>query len=373
MLTPTKDKAADPAAPAAAGVLAPFVRGSRQRTEPFHDVSHSLTTSAQQSGPHDVVARGFMRNIVLEVTLSGGDGSTTPAVVAEDAPFSVLDQVTLHDPNGSPIVQLDGYSLFLANKYGAYAGIADPRRLPSFVGTDSDGDLKFVVRIPVEISARDAFGSLANQSASTTYKLSYTLAGSGSVFDTLPVPTVPSVRVKAWLESWSQPPATDLLGNAIEPTPPALGTVQQWSKSVYNVSSGDQTIRLSRVGNHIRTILAVFRNSSAARNTTNLPDPITFRYDGNDLDSIGRGVLLDRIAERHVLDGSDDAAAGLDTGVIEFGFHHDLDGVAGAERRALYLPTHQGTDLELRGSFGADGTLTVLTNDVAVNGGLYAA
>jgi hypothetical protein len=41
------------------------------------------------------------------------------------------------------------------------------------------------------------------------------------------------------------------------------------------------------------------------------------------------------------------------------------------ENRDLWLPTLGSTRLELQGSFGGAGVLTVLTNDVAIAGSVF--
>lgn len=353
--------------------VVPFVRGSRERTEPFHDRTTTMTTSTRQVGPEDVLAHGFMRHLAVHVTVSGGDDTDPNAAGAEDSPFNVIGTIELLDVNGNPIVQLSGYELFLANKYGAYSFMSDARKSPVHVELDTDGNGGFFVRVPVEISGRDALGALKNQNAGQTYKLRYTIAPSTEVYGTVPDTTLPDVRVRAWLESWTQPRPTDLFGNPVAALPPAHGTMQFWTTFVANVDAGAQTIRLPRVGNHIRTLIAVFRNTSdGLRSTLNLPTNIELTYDGNVIDNVSRDLLRHRMAERYDLDGSDDAAGGLDTGVIVWDWSHDLDGRPGHEMRDLYLPTTQATELALRGTFGAAGRLTVVTNDVAAAGAIYA-
>lgn len=353
------------------GIIVPFTRGARERTEPFHDTSTTLATGSRTVGPVDVLAHGFMRHVVLLVTLENGAQGANPAVTDEDAPFNVFDNIELQDVNGNPIFQTDGFGLYLANKYGAYSFMSDPRRSPVFSDVDADGNATFLVRIPVEISGRDGLGALKNQHAAQTYKLRYTIAPDSELFTTSP-DTLPDVRVRAWLESWAQPKPTDLFGNQIAQQPPASGTMQFWSEYQPNVESGQQTIRLPRVGHHIRTIVAVLRTAAGARSTANFPDPVEFTYDGNVLDNVARDVMRHRIAERYGFDGSADAAGGLDTGVFVWDFSHDLDGKPGHEMRDLYLPTTQATELVVKGTFGGAGTLTLLTNDVAARGGIYA-
>lgn len=353
----TDDKAAD--APARA-----FVAGSRERTQPFHDRSTQLGSSGTQVGPEDVTAFGFLRHLVVFVEATGGAAGAATVAANEDAPFSVLDDVTLHDVNGNPIVRLSGYELYLANKWGAYNFLTDPKQRPSYEAVDADGNFGFLLRIPVQVSGRDGFGSLVNQNAGQTYKMTYTLAGAAQVYDTAP-DTLPTVRTRAWLEAWTPPRSAGTDGAGFKQAPPAHGSVQFWRRFPVNIEAGAQTIRLPHVGNHIRTIVAALR-SDGSRSTEAFPDPVQLHIDGNVLDNIARPFLRDRMAERYGFDAAEDAPGGLDAGVMVWDFQHDLDGKAGFETRDGYLATTQATNLELSGTFGASGVLTILTNDVAV-------
>lgn len=371
--TVTPDNAAPAAGSNVPQVLVPFARAARERTEPFHDKSTSVGSSGRQVGPEDVLAHGYLRHLLLLVTIEGGDGDVTPAVAAADGPFAVFDRVELQDAaGGNPLVNLSGHELMMANKYGAYVGESDPRTSPAFAGFDADGNGQFVVRVPVEISARDALGALANQNAGQTYKLSYTVAPASKIFTTSPG-TLPTVRVRAYLESWTQPQPTDLFGNPVAQLPPAHGTTQFWSRYTANIENGYQTVRLPRVGNYVRNLVAVFRTAAGARSTVGFPETVELTYDGNVVDNIALELLRHRTAERYGFAGPDDAADGLDTGVLVWDFAHDLDGKPGHEMRDGYLPTTQATDLSIRGTFRESGTLTVVTNDVAAAGGIYSA
>lgn len=349
--------------------LIPFVRASRERTELADDRSTQIQTSSRAVGPLDVPASGFLRFLVLQVEATGGAQGAAVVAATEDAPFAVFDDITLSDVNGNPIFgPLNGYHAYLAEKYGAYSHITDARQLPSFSGVAATGNFAFTLRIPIEISPRDALGALANQSASQTYKLRYSIAPSSSIYTTAPATTLPTVRVRAWLEAWAQPRPENAFGQPQEESPPAHGTTQYWSSAVYNLNAGEQTIRLTRMGNLVRTIVAILR-SGGARTDANFPDPIRFEYDGSLIEQVSRGIFIDRIVQRYGFVAAANVANGRDTGVFVWEFTHDLDGKPGYELRDLYLPTTQATRLDLRGSFTGANTLTVLTNDVAVPAG----
>lgn len=354
----------------APALLVPFTSVAREATETFHDrTSNALSSSSQHVGPDPVIARGYAKGIWLFVELSGGAGGS--AVAQEDAPFSVFQSVSLTDVSGAELVNLSGFGVFLADKYGGYQHMGDARRSPSFTDLDADGNGQFVIYLPIEASPRSAFGALVNQHGQQRYQLSYTIDSKDKVFSTDPATTLPTVRVRAALDYWTQPAATDLFGRPAQQTPDFHGTRQFWTRRILDVESGDQTIQLSRVGNHIRQLIFVYRDDSTprVRTTTELPEDLRLEYDGNPIDVLPRDVLRHRMASRFGLDGSDDAAAGMDTGVLVWDWCHDLDGKPGWETRSGYLPTTQGTDLTLRGTFGGSGgKLEVITNDLIIAG-----
>ncbi len=352
--------------PAAQAIMRnPFVRAAAEARQPFSDRSTLITASAQQVGPVDVSAMGFLRNIVLTVQATGGVGAGV--VAKEDAPWTAITSISLEDVNGRPIVgPLDGYDLYLINKWGGIGmsvGIFDPALKQSFsaVGA-SGGNFSFILRIPVEITAHDGLGSLPNLTASATYKLRYSINASANIYSTPPATTLPTVRVRAHLEAWSQPRGTDPKGTPNETVPPMVGTTSFWSKSVFNITAGEQRVPITRTGNLLRNIIFIFRNTTPARNTTNSPDPMRLEWDNKILDNWLQTMWLDQMQERY--------GQAADTGVLVYDFIHDADGRPGNENRHLYIPTVQGTRFEYVGTFGVAGTLTILVNDVAPAGGV---
>jgi hypothetical protein len=353
-LTPTSDKKGGDSGPAVAPN--PFTRGAREHAEPFADVSTAMVAaSSTQVGPIDVAAFGFLRCIVLLVTCSGGTGAA--GTLREDAPWTILDNIQLTDVNGAPIVgPLSGFDLFLANKWGGYTHDTDPANSPSYTVADTNNPA-FLLRIPVEVTAWDGCGSLPNMSAAQAYKLSYTVSAASTVYSVNPGTTLPTVRVKAFIEAWTQPTPYDLAGVPNTTQPPAMGTTQYWTKTVVNITSGDQRVRLTRVGNLMRNVLLVFRNATPVRATTTFPDPLRVEWDGKIMHNVSRDLLRQWARERNQITP--------ETGVFPLQFTHDADGKAGNENRNLYWPTTQASRIELVGNFGASGTLTILTNDVA--------
>jgi hypothetical protein len=359
----------------------PFVRASAEHREPSGvDVSRQFTGADQDLGVFDIPAYGYLRSLLIVVQATGGAGAAT---AAEDAPFNAIKNIALTEPNGAQIAQFDtGYGCYLANKWGGYrfAPGSDFRASPTFSNVGgSGGNFTFLLRVPVEMNLRDALGSLPNQNAAATFKLRLTLAANTQVYSSIPATTQPTVRVRVFTEAWDQP-ETQSAGATNQLTPPAMNTTGFWSSQVYNINAGNQTIRLTRVGNYIRNVIPVFRRAgtSRANGHTDWPDPLTLFLDTRPLDIVERNNWLHQLYERSghgatlgATVPALDAPSGLDAGVFPYDFMHEFDGSLGRENRDLWLPTLGSTRLEIQGTFSNAGTLTVYTNDVAIAGSVF--
>lgn len=334
-----------------------FTAAAHEHVESGFDVSLTPTTTAQNSGPHDVPAFGYMRHVLLYVSTSGGDA--TAGALAADAPWNVFSEVVLEDVNGAAIVQLSGYELFLANLYGGYAFQQDPRLQPDAV-TTGVVTYTFALRIPVEIHHNNGLGAIANQNTAAAYKVRFTVNTIANIWSTAPT-TTPAVRVRGYLEAWTQPTPQDLAGRPQAVMPPRHGTTQYWSRYTRSgMASGEQSVTLTRVGNLLRTLIFVARaTGGGARTTANFPDPVTINWDARQLIREPRYLRRAYMAERYIT-----SSAGHPAGVFVYDFDHDVLGHGGDGTPELWIPTVQSTRLELSGTFAA-GDLTVMTNDVA--------
>lgn len=363
--TNTQRPANSGSAPVAA---VPFIRASAEHREPAGiDITRQLTASDIDLGVFDIPAYGYLRAITILVTATGGVG--TGVTAAGDAPFNALKNITFSEPNGATIAQFNsGYDLYLAHKWGGYRHYADARALPGYaMPAASGGGFSFMLRIPVEISGRDGLGSLPNQNAAATFKLRMSLARLAEIYGTAPT-TAPSVNVKVFIEAWDQP-ESQVAGRVNQITPPAVNTTQFWSAQTYNVNSGNQTIRLTRVGNYLRNLIFVYRAADGNRQNASFPDLSTLYLDTRPLDTFDKTLWQIQMTERTgYITATQNTPNALDAGVYVYDFTHEFAGKLGAENRDLWMPTLGSTRLELQGNFSAAGTLTVLTNDVAVAG-----
>ncbi|MGH3570865.1 MAG: hypothetical protein ACRDUW_03400 [Pseudonocardiaceae bacterium] len=363
----------------------PFLLASVEHRESTgYDVSTAMTTSVQTLPDITIPAYGYLRSILLVVTTSLGAG--TGVTAQPDAPFNLLSNIVLQEPNGAQICNFpSGYDLFLANKFGGYWYQNDPRTSANFsVALGTAMNASFVLRVPVEVSCRDALGALPNQNSGALFRIKMNLNTVGSVFaGTLTTP--PTVRIRAFTEAWDQPEdSTDGVPN--QTVPPALNTTQYWTRQDFPVNAGSANVRLTRMGNYLRNLIFIYRDGSGVRSTqdANMPDPAVLYYDTRPLDNVARPVWLEQIMQRYgygAVVGNTNSAAGtllaVDSGlgressVWPYDFCHEFNGEVGRENRDLWLPTLSSTRFEIGGSWGATGTLSVLTNDVTITGNVW--
>jgi len=334
-----------------------FTAAAHEHVEPAFDVSVTTSANDQTFGPFDVPAYGFLRHILLLVTTSGGTAG--PGVLAADGPFALFSEVTLLDVNGAPLFgPYTGYQLFVANLFGGYAFRQDPTLDPDYSATVVG--FAFALRIPVEILHNNGLGSLANQNAAAAYKVRIRVAPNTTIWSTQPT-TPPTVRVRGFLEAWSQPNAVDLLGRPQATTPPRHGTSQYWTFNQKSASSGQNTLKVERVGNLVRNIVLVNRLAAGgARDSASFPDPIQINWDARQLTTEAIFIRRKYMSERTIF-----GTGGLPTGVYHFGFQHDTIGHNGDGTPELWIPTVQATRLEFFGSWSAACNVEFLVNDVA--------
>lgn len=367
-----QDRNDAPEANQAPVMTVPFVRASDENIQPgnLDRVSAALTTTAQDFGIINVPAYGYASHLWLVVNATGGAAGLNNAVAKEDAPFSILRDIALTEPNGAVIVQLnDGYQLYLAQKYGGvlHPSASDPRANPQFSAIATSGNFFFVLRIPISVSIRDAVGSLANQDSAGEFKLRLKIGATTDIYSTSP-DTKPTVQVTAWLGGWDQPELQSA-GVSNQTEPPAHGTTSFWTvQSGITVNAGQNTIVLNRKGNYLRQIICVFRRAgtSRANGQSDWPTETRFERDAFPARYYNDTIWRTGMFEKTGYDQTIETKNGLDNGVRFHDYMHEFDGLLGRENRDLWQPTRGSTRLELKGSFANAGTLDVITNDIAI-------
>jgi hypothetical protein len=373
-----------PAQQAPANVV-PFVRGSGKGKYKFYSKSGlTLTTATQDLGPIDIKAYDYMRSLLVTFTTTGAGGATGTAQA--DGPFNAFTNMAVKQPNGQTMFQVSsGLHTAYIQKYGYSRAYTDPRADPNFLVTGSQAT--FAVRIPFELDLRDALGALPNKDSAAPFTLELTLNTLTNVFGS-GQGTSPTFTVEAWLEAYDQPP-TQLGGQPVQTTPPNMNTLQRWTEQQITMSAGQFDARLRKLGNNLRCLIPIMRNSSQARIVTNgWADPVQIVLDEDVKDNISQADWSRRIWEVYGYGGIQSGTAatlgtasniaiaidspdGLDTGV--WPIQYFVDGREPTENVNFYLPTIESEDYLLRGSWGsAVSKMTMLVCEVLPQGDIFS-
>ncbi|HEY6014636.1 MAG TPA: hypothetical protein VIU37_11530 [Candidatus Limnocylindrales bacterium] len=370
-----------------------FRASSHEYIEKFYTTAATtISTASQDVSPsqNSVQSYGFLRRIKIRLrNNSAADSGNFNA----DYPQKILSAIQLTDPNGAEIYggpTWSGYEAFLAEKYGTYKTVNDPN-LSQLSSTSATTPL-YLWTIPLELAESSGYGSLPNFDAQSPYKLKLTLDTIAHAYLTAPT-TNPSFLFDGIIECWTLPDAVNkLTGYAQSQFPPGIGpmpgmtgvgcTVQHWTKSNPSITAASAvSASMIRKGNTYRNLVAVVRNSSAARIAlTNFPNPITFALDGAPLwNNIDPAVILENWFRRETGQaGSTNVTA--DTGVLPIIFGAvdaaNIAGVDGTLGSQGWLGNNQASRIELSGTWGATASaLDILTNDVngvSLEGSAYA-
>ncbi len=373
------------AAPQAPQSVVPFVRGSGKGKYKFFSKSGlTLTTATQDLGPIDVKAYDYMRSILVTATTTAAGGATGTAQA--DGPFNLFTNMAVKQPNGQTMYQVSsGYNGAMIQKYTYARANNDPRSDPNFLVNGSNAT--FAIRIPFELDLRDALGSLPNKDAAAPFSLELTLNTLTNVFGS-GQGTSPTFTVEAWLEAYDQPP-TSLGNQPVQTTPPNMNTLSRWTEQNVTMSTGQFDARIRKLGNYLRLLIPIMKNSSNARIVTNgWADPLQIVLDEDVKDNISQADFTRRIWEiwgyGGVMPGTAatggtsstitvaiDTPDGQDTGV--WPIQYFLDGRDPTENVNFYLPTIESEDYLLRGSWGsAVSKMTVLVNEVLPQGDIFS-
>lgn len=385
--------------------VVPFVRGSGKGKYRFYSKSGlTLTTATQDLGPIDVKAYDYMRALLVTATTTAAGGATGTAQA--DAPFNLFTNVSVVQPNGQTMYQVSsGYHAAMIQKYGYYRAESDPRSDPTFNINGSWATFAF--RIPFELDLRDALGSLPNKDAAAPFQVDLVLNTLSNVFGS-GQGTSPTLSVEVWLEAYDQPPQT-LNGLQVQTTPPNMNTLQRWTEQNITMSTGQFDARVRKLGNYVRMLIPIMRNSSNVRvglqysgtaaslAGSNFADPVQIVLDEDVKDNIAASDWARRIWEIYgygnsvqgtattvasgvasvnnttgaTPDAGQDTAYGLDTGV--FPIPYFLDSRDPAENVNFYLPTIESEDYLLRGSWGsAVSKLVMLVCEVIPQGDIFS-
>lgn len=362
MGTVTRSPQTTAATPAAQGV--PFARLSRQGQIFGPSISGQAFGSLWT--PILKPVGGYLRSLKFYITASGGNYSA--ATAASDAPYNVIQNFFLRDPFGQPIVQADGYSLFLINLYGGQVGALSygsyVPNLPSFSTlSTTTGAFTFKVEIPLELDS-SGYCSLPDMNASSQPQVQVQLNNATSIYATKTGTVDPTLSLSLDEPFWMAP-----VDNP-QAAPADVGSSAQWSvvRAAAGVSSSAyQRIQLPRVGTYIHTLILVLRDSTGARIEAWPTSDLTLWFDGVP-------ILMETLNERSDMMYTQFGQA-RPTGVIVYTFRNSIQSfVSNGDTYDLLAPTTPATLLEVAGTFGtisnAPATITTVVGELFPLGGI---
>jgi hypothetical protein len=356
--------------------VVPFVRASRKKSKQAFQLGPFVLSAAnQQLNPVQIPPGGFLSHVDVLVSCVTA-GNAAGVTFAADGPWNVLSYVDLRNSAGdSLIVPLNGYQLYLINKWGVLSvdpPNSDPRQpnngFTAVTGAGATGgSFTFFVRIPLQFDPRDAIAAVPNLAANKSYQLQFNLGTNASIYGT--VPTTPgSVTLTGVMYYWAQPNQANPNGQNQEVAPLSNGTVSLWRLQPAVVAQGDRLVQLLNVGNVLRTVIFCLRTAAGARTSADWPATSQIILNDDVLFYKPTAFWTAQMAMDYgFTSGAADAAAGLDTGTFVW---TDLNNQRGSTKadgpRDQFLVTYNTTLLQLRAtSFGANASnLEIITNEI---------
>lgn len=257
-------------------MVRPFMQGSWDYSEPmFTDGPFTPGANALPQS-HNITPGGFLRGITLSVTSTGGVLGS--GAISADAPWSVLTNISIESIDGSALYYpLGGYAAYLVERI-TRPWDRDPASDPAYSATINPS-----FRLRVFLEGRATLGVVPNTDARAQYRILYSIAPATN-WQTGTITTQPTITVNGYLETYAQPPKTDLSGNPFSPQPDGLCLQRFISHQVLTTNAGDFNLQSTRVGNLCRSHILVFRDASGSQGgagtRTNLGgDPIRLRLD----------------------------------------------------------------------------------------------
>lgn len=339
-------------------------------------------TSQVQAPLWNVSPTGWMRRLWFDFTLFFG-GSNAAGSFSGDGPWSLIQKVTLYDLGGEVVLQLLGYEWFLINKFGGYFEIGDPRADLSYVTNPAAGNsqaspaARFVLVLPLEAVMRDALGTVQNESkpgwkVEIWFDTQTNTNSGGTAFTS--TATTPSVRVRGYIDSYTEPAAAAPNGRPFAQSPPLPGSLQYWKSENQSLPAGTAKYDLTNgIGFPMRNIIYYVRDASTptrAAGDADWPDPATLLIGNVNYFTRGKNLWISLYSRFFGFAGvstlpAADTAGGRENGVFPVWFTADLTSHPGDELRFKYLDTQVNTLVRLTGSFGAATTFFALTNWLA--------
>jgi hypothetical protein len=354
--------------PESAGLIIPFGRAAKLRTDAGRQLTGTLSANTQQLSLTPLPTTGYLATFYLVITATAAGNAANVAFNA-DGPWNFIRNLLFRDATGIPIHNLlTGYQEYIQSKWGGYRLGRPEGSALAFTSTlgavGAGGSFQFVLPIYQEFG-RDTLGPLANMDASAGYQLDLTIGTIADIYSVAPT-NAPTFTINLYLESYTNPP-DEIDGNPCRTEPPALGTTQFWSVQNYSWSgTGEQTVQIVRVGNLIRNIMLVWRTAGGARSAGVQPAALSnLRFELDQTYLMNQPTVLNQFTIYRY------ATYDLDTGLQLINFITDPDNLFTGEMGERYLQTMAQTRLALVFTPQAAGALEIMINDVAPVGDIH--
>lgn len=359
----------------------PFARAARMKKNLSFSIGPvSLGAGAQPFGPIQIPANGYLRALNLDVTVTVADNDAAVVAFEPDAPYNLFQQISVVTSSGdSLIVSMSGYSLAQAIKFGAFGQetpYCDPAHFGGAAMVTGDGatggSFSFRLRVPFEIDASSGFCSLPNMAANRSYNLQGLFNSLAAIYTVAPDGTAPVVNVKGTAEYWSVPNDTNAQGDVQQTAPVGNGSFHALQVQTIPINAGSGIYQLTNVGNVIRQIIFIYRDSDGVRSTlANWPDVSEILLNNDQLFYLTKNDWTNDLNNNGWI-GQPSLPATASDGELDSGVFPLIQFAAPGETvtmhdgpRNQYLPTLDATLLQIRGTaWGEAGTLEVITSSI---------
>lgn len=313
---------------------------------------------------------GWIRGTWLDFLFTSTTGTVTAAT--GDMPFNGVQKITLYDLGGEVVLQLLGYEFMVVNKFGGYFEVGDPRAdLTYSYATGAGATAHFLAYLPFEAVARDGLGTAQNESK-PGWKIEIYVDANGVA---QAASTAGNVRIRGYIDSYTEPAAAAPNGRPFSQTPPLPGSLQYWKSENNALPAGSARYDLSNgVGFPIRNLIYYIRdagNSTRATGDTDWWDPVTLLVGNVNYFTRSKNLWIGKLSRDFGMAAygtaipAADTANGRENGVFPVWFTKDMNLTPGAELRFKYLDTQVNSLVRITGSLNGAATLFVLSNWLA--------
>lgn len=316
---------------------------------------------------------GWLRALWCDITLTIAGNSSTPTM-AENGPFSLVNRMVLQDLGSEQIISLSGYEWMIVNKYGGYYDSGDARKDITYSVTSgsgsSAGSVHYTLAIPFEVVARDALGTVQNESK-PGWQVNLNINTPANTYGTLPLAaSTASIRIKGYPDSYTEPSTSGASGRPFAQAPPLPGSLQYWKQEGTPLGAGQQQYDLTNgIGFPIRNIIYYATSTADGTRATadaNWPDPSTLLLGNINLYTRSKNLWLTRLGrDFNLTSATAEVAAGRDNAVFPIYRTLDFGLKPGAELRFKYYDTMVNSLIRFSGQWGAGVTFNALVNWIA--------